>query len=289
MILSMTGFARREIQGSFGTLSCELRSLNHRYLELGLRLPDELRQAENAVREKIQGQVRRGKVDASIRWTPPLVGTQDHIDINENLLRALHQAAKQITSTLHIDLAVSTFDYLKWPGVIQAPQIDQAQLLDTILSLTQDTLQDLSDSRAREGAKLRELLLQRLDAIAQIAVEVKARIPVVLAEYRNRLGERLAELRDKVDPARLEQEIVLFATRSDVAEELDRLNTHVAEVRRILNHSEAAGRRLDFMMQEFNREANTLGSKSVDVQCTQAAVSLKVLIEQMREQVQNIE
>lgn len=289
MILSMTGFARREIQGAFGTLSCELRSLNHRYLELSLRLPEDLRQAENVVREKIQQQLRRGKVDATLRWTPPLTGTQDQIDINENLVVSLYQAGRQIASAINIELAASAFDYLKWPGVIQAPQIDQENLLENILSLTQDTLKDLADSRAREGAKLREILLQRLDAIEQIAAEVKTRIPVVQAEYRQRLAERLAELRDKIDPARLEQEIVLFATRSDVAEELDRLGAHVAEVRRILNSPEAAGRRLDFMMQEFNREANTLGSKSADVQCTQAAVSLKVLIEQMREQVQNIE
>ncbi|MEW6611594.1 MAG: YicC/YloC family endoribonuclease [Pseudomonadota bacterium] len=289
MILSMTAFARRETHSALGSLSWELRTVNHRYLEISPRLPEDLRGLEMRVREQIQKRIRRGKVDATLRWTPPVAGENGALAVNEALLNDLARLAAQVGFRVEAQAPLSALDFLKWPGVLQSPSVDLEQLHEAALALLRDALRELVDSRAREGEKLAALLRERLDAIEATVAEVRARVPALLADYRSRLEERLGELRDKVDPARLEQEIVLFATRIDVAEELDRLDTHVGEVRRILGSDEAVGRRLDFMMQELNREANTLGSKSADAQTTQAAVTLKVLIEQMREQVQNIE
>lgn len=289
MILSMTAFARREAHSALGSLSWELRTVNHRYLEISPRLPEDLRGLEMRVREQIQKRIRRGKVDATLRWTPPVAGENGALAVNEALLNDLARLAAQVGFRVEAQAPLSALDFLKWPGVLQSPSVDLEQLHEAALALLRDALRELVDSRAREGEKLAALLRERLDAIETTVAEVRARVPALLADYRSRLEERLGELRDKVDPARLEQEIVLFATRIDVAEELDRLDTHVGEVRRILGSDEAVGRRLDFMMQELNREANTLGSKSADAQTTQAAVTLKVLIEQMREQVQNIE
>lgn len=289
MTLSMTAFARREMHGSYGTVSWELRTVNHRYLEINPRLPDEFRSVENRVREAIQNTIRRGKVDVTLRWMPPVAGENGSLAINDALLHDLAHLASQTAFRLEATAPLSVFDYLKWPGVLQSPAIDREQLQHAVFELLAQALGDLVETRAREGGELRTLIQERLRNIEHIVAEVRTRLPQVLTDYRSRLDNRLGELRDKVDPSRLEQEIVLFATRIDVAEELDRLLTHVHEVRRILDSQEAVGRRLDFMMQELNREANTLGSKSVDAQITQAAVSLKVLIEQMREQVQNIE
>lgn len=289
MTLSMTAFARHETHGPFGTVSWEIRTVNHRYLEVNPRLPEELRGLEGRVREHVQHAIRRGKVDATLRWAAPVAGTQDGLAVNEELLNDLARLAGHLAFRLEATAPVSVFDYLRWPGVMQAPAIDQEQLQHVTLDLLQQTLRTLVAAREREGAELRQLILDRLDLLEKSADEVQTRLPHLLSDYRQRLENRLGELRDKVDPLRLEQEIVLFATRIDVAEELDRLRTHVREVRRVLGEREAVGRRLDFMMQELNREANTLGSKSVDAQITQAAVTLKVLIEQMREQVQNIE
>lgn len=289
MTLSMTAFARHETHGPFGTVSWEIRTVNHRYLEINPRLPEELRGLEGRVREQVQHAIRRGKVDATLRWTAPVAGTQGGLAVNEDLLNDLARLAGHLAFRLEATAPVSVFDYLRWPGVMQTPAIDQEQLHQATLDVLQRALQELVSARQREGAQLRQLILDRLQQVEASADEVQARLPHLLADYRQRLENRLGELRDKIDPVRLEQEILLFATRIDVAEELDRLRTHVREVRRVLDEREAVGRRLDFMMQELNREANTLGSKSVDAHVTQAAVTLKVLIEQMREQVQNIE
>lgn len=289
MTRSMTAFARQEQNGPWGMLSWELRSVNHRHLEISPRLPEELRALEGKVRETIQARLRRGKIDATLRWTPPVAGESTSLQVNEDLLQELSRLAGDLADRFEAKAPFSALELLKWPGVLQGPAVDNEQLQASALQLLEHTLEELSASRAREGEKLAGLIRERLDAMETVISEVRTRLPQVIEDYRRRLEERLGELRQDLDTQRLEQEIVLFATRIDVAEEVDRLGTHISEVRRVLNGRDAVGRRLDFMMQELNREANTLGSKSADTQTTQAAVSLKVLIEQMREQVQNIE
>ncbi|MFA7618804.1 MAG: YicC/YloC family endoribonuclease [Thiohalomonadaceae bacterium] len=285
---SMTAFARQESPGDYGIVAVELRSVNHRYLEVSVRLPDDLRVLEGAVRERIGAALSRGKVDCSIRFSaaPALA---DQLTLNHALASTLSQLSREVDALVYDAAPVNSLDILRWPGVLQAPAPDLERLHADTLALLDRALGELNEARAREGAKLAELVDQRCDAIAALVPQVRVRLPEVQARFRERLGERLAEVKAELDPQRLEQEMVLFAQRIDVAEELDRLETHVAEVRRVLRQDQPVGRRLDFLMQELNREANTLGSKSADAETTRAAVELKVLIEQMREQVQNIE
>ncbi|MGE0080446.1 MAG: YicC/YloC family endoribonuclease [Thiohalomonadaceae bacterium] len=284
----MTAFARQESAGDYGTVAVELRSVNHRYLEVSVRLPEELRALEGAVRERIAAALARGKVDCSIRFSPaPALAGQ--LTLNHALASTLAQLSREVDGLVYDAAPVHSLDILRWPGVLQAPAPDLERLHADALALLDRALGELNETRAREGAKLAELIGQRCDAIAALVPQVRARLPEVQARFRERLKERVAEVKAELDPQRLEQEIVLFAQRIDVAEELDRLETHVAEVRRVLRQDQPVGRRLDFLMQELNREANTLGSKSADAETTRAAVDLKVLIEQMREQVQNIE
>jgi uncharacterized protein (TIGR00255 family) len=289
MIASMTGFARRETTGEWGTLVCELRSVNHRFLEAGFRLPDELRAAEGELRARLARQLRRGKVDCTITYRRPQdAGSALEVDAValERVLAAVRVVAHSLREPA---AAVNAVDVLRWPGVLREDGGSSEQLLAAAYAVFGLTLEELVAARAREGARLRELLEQRCTGLEALLTGVRARLPEVQARMRTRLHERLAELTASVDSERLEQELALLLQRLDVDEELERLAGHIEEVRRVIGGSEPAGRRLDFLMQELNREANTLSSKSQDLETTRSAVDMKVLIEQMREQVQNAE
>jgi uncharacterized protein (TIGR00255 family) len=289
MIRSMTGFARRERQGPWGTLTCEIRAVNHRYLELSLRMPEDLRSLENDARQAIATALRRGKVDAGLylRGAPVQAGT---IDINRPLVQQVARTATDVAALAGGSLApMSPLDLLRWPGVIREAEKDLGPVQAAAMELLRETVDDLNDARAREGGRIREMLLGRCESLQQSVALLRARLPEIAARIRTRVAERVAQLGTQVDPARLEQELVLLAYKMDFEEELDRLGSHVTETMQVLDAKEPAGRRLDFLMQELNREANTLSSKSQDGDTTRAAVDMKVLIEQMREQVQNVE
>ncbi|HTQ36358.1 MAG TPA: YicC/YloC family endoribonuclease [Steroidobacteraceae bacterium] len=287
----MTGFARMERQLPTGTLVCELRSVNHRFLEMALRLPDELRSLEPELRAALQKELRRGKVDCSFTYRAlahaerPLALDAAVVDRLAPVLAEL--AARMRPSAAHPGLDL--VELLRYPGVLLEAGAEPKAMLDAARALFGQALGDLRAMRASEGSRLQELLRSRCGQLATQVAQVRARLPEVHAAIRARYAERLAELSTSVDAGRLEQEIALLLQRMDVAEELDRLDGHIEETRRIFDTPEAAGRRLDFLMQEFNREANTLSSKSQDLATTRLAVDMKVLIEQMREQVQNIE
>jgi uncharacterized protein (TIGR00255 family) len=288
MIRSMTAFARRERWGDWGTVSWELRSLNHRYLEVSPRLPDELRSLDTRVRELVAEFAGRGKVECNLRYQPAAAATAA-IRINRPLAEQLVEVGREIGALLDAPAPINPIELLRWPGVLEVQGPDLAAAQEIALSVLAEALAELVDTRQREGAKIREILERRCDAIDSIVAQVRVRMPGVLTRLRERLQARLGELREELDSARIEQELALLAQKMDVDEELDRLAGHVAEVRRVLGSDEAVGRRLDFLMQELNREANTLASKSADAEVTRASIDLKVLIEQMREQVQNLE
>jgi uncharacterized protein (TIGR00255 family) len=282
----MTAFASAESTTAFGTLSCELRSVNHRYLEISPRLPEELRSIESPVRERIAARLTRGKVDVSVRLRAAAGAAA--IEFNDPLLHQLEIAANRLRQRFPA-MSTEFVGLLGIEGVLVRAEVDQAELHEAALAVVDAALDDMIATREREGARLGGFLLERVDGIDQVVVQVREWLPEIRDALRARLEARLGELKQAADPGRLEQELVLQLSRSDVDEELDRLSAHLGEARRILKLPDAVGRRLDFLMQEFNREANTLGSKSVDQRTTKAAVELKVLIEQMREQVQNIE
>lgn len=289
MIRSMTGFARRERQGPWGTLTCELRSVNHRYLELSLRLPEDLRGLENDARQLLSGSLRRGKVDAGVylRGAPAATAA---LEINHALVGQVVAGAAEVSSIAGGAVGpLNPLDVLRWPGAIRDTERDVTPIAGAAVELLKETAADLNDARAREGARIRDMLAQRCLALRELVATVRARLPEVAARIRGRVLERVAQLGTTVDADRLEQEIALLAYKMDVEEELDRLGSHITETLQVLDSQEPAGRRLDFLMQEFNREANTLSSKSQDTETTRAAVDMKVLIEQMREQVQNVE
>lgn len=288
MIASMTGFARREASGDWGTLVCELRSVNHRFLEAGFRLPDELRSAEGELRTRLAQKVRRGKVDCTMSYRRPS-GVSGAFDVDARALERLLHAAQTVSRSLHGPATLNVLDVLRWPGVLREDALGGEPLLAAAGALFAATLEDLSAARAREGKRLREVLEQRCTALEALVQDVRARLPEIESHLRARLEVRIAELTTSVDHERLEQELALLLQRLDVDEELERLAGHVAEVRRVIGSGEPAGRRLDFLMQELNREANTLSSKSQDLETTRSAVDMKVVIEQMREQVQNAE
>lgn len=287
MIRSMTAFARQEREGDWGVLTWELRSVNHRYLEVGLRLPDELRSLETAVRERAARRLGRGKLDCTLRYKP--AQRRAALTLDAQTVEQTLAACEQIRSQLPDAAAINPLDLLRWPGVIQEEAADPAPLTDAALTLFDAALNELVTTREREGAQIDEILRTRLDAMEPLVVSARARLPEVLARIRDKLRLRVQELTVNPDPDRLEQELAYLAQKMDVDEELDRLTGHIAEARRVLKLDEPVGRRLDFLMQEFNREANTLGSKSADSETTKVSVELKVLIEQMREQVQNVE
>src|SRR3569832_2424864 len=293
MIHRMTAFARRERATPWGTLVWELRSVNHRYLELAPRLPEELRVIEAPLRERVAAAVQRGKVDCQLRWQS--AAQQSVAQQTEEKTQETEKAKRKEAATTEVDAllrhpaSISALEILRWPGVVQSAPPDVEQLAAAALALLDEALAELTATRAREGAKLQELIAQRCEAVAAEAAQARQRLPEVRVRFRETLAARLAEMKTELDPQRLEQEMVLLSQRLDVEEELDRLDAHLAEVRRVLGQAGAVGRRLDFLMQELHREANTLGSKSADVETTRISVEMKVLIEQMREQVQNIE
>ena len=288
MIHSMTGFARRETQGDWGALSWEIRSVNHRYLELAWRLPEELRPLEPVFRKVVGKHLNRGKVDCGLRlrWSD---AAQPPIKLNPTVLTQLAAALDELADRLTGVGPADPLDLLRWPRVMEDTDKDVGPVEAAALALLEEALADLCASRRREGERLAQMLRDRCDAVEKLVGEARSRLPEIRAALRQRTLEKLAQLDVEADPDRVEQELVLLAQKMDVDEELDRLDAHLAEVRRVLETDEAVGRRLDFLMQEFNREANTLASKSQSSESTRIAVELKVLIEQMREQVQNIE
>ncbi len=288
MLNSMTGFAREVTETDYGTLTCELRTVNHRYLDVQFRLPEELRPQEIALRAAIAGVLNRGKVECSLHLRRRS-GSQGELSLNRELLAEIAARVEELSSLLPAVQAVDPVDVLRWPGVVIEPEIDAEPLLRDATALLVRTLDALAAMRVSEGERIGVMLETRMDDVLSIAAKVRSRMPEVLAAVRVKQQERLSKLDVEADPARLETELALMAQKLDVDEELDRLESHISEVRTALQANEAVGRRLDFLMQELNREANTLGSKSADAETTNAAVDLKVLVEQMREQIQNIE
>jgi uncharacterized protein (TIGR00255 family) len=292
MIRSMTGFARREHAGPFGTLAWELRTVNHRYLEVGLRLPEDFRSIENDFRATIGAQVRRGKLDASLYWRPLIQGPST-LEVNaavlDQVVASAGAVAAHVAPRLGATAPVNVIELLRWPGVLKEPERDVTPLHAAAHALLGEALAALTASRESEGERIAAMLESRCRSLEEQVATVRARLPEVHTRIRARLEERLGQFTLEPNRERLEQELALALTRMDVDEELDRLTSHVVEARKSLRAGEPAGRRLDFLMQEFNREANTLSSKSQDADTTRAAVEMKVLIEQMREQVQNIE
>jgi uncharacterized protein (TIGR00255 family) len=288
MIVSMTGFARREAAGPWGTLVCELRSVNHRFLECGFRLPDELRIAEPELRQIATRELKRGKVDCTFSFRAAQ-GAEQALEIDPQALERVLGRVRELAAALPERHTVNLIDILRWPGVVRQESVGGDELQAATRELFTDAVADLVAARTREGVRLRELIEQRCSSLEGFVAQVRVRLPEVQARVRERLNERLAELKAQVDQDRLEQELALLLQRLDVDEELDRLTGHIAEIRRVTAAGEPAGRRLDFLMQELNREANTLSSKSQDLETTRTAVEMKVAIEQMREQVQNIE
>jgi len=285
---SMTAFARETGQIDAGELTWELRSVNHRYLEPVLRLPEELRGLEPAVREQLGNRLARGKLDCTLRFAPA-AGAGGSMRVDTRLLEQVLAAADVVAKRIGEPATPRLMDLLRWPGLLQEPPPDLDQVASAALALLEQAIATLTAVRAREGGRLRTLIIERCDRLQALVVVVRERMPEVLASVRTRLVDRLGELREQLDPTRLEQEMALLAQRLDVDEELDRLEAHLAEVGKVLDQGGPVGRRLDFLMQELNREANTLTSKSGDVEVTRQAVEMKVLIEQMREQIQNLE
>ena len=287
MIRSMTAFAGSEAAATGGTLSCELRAVNHRYLELLVRLPEELRAVETSFRERVSQKVSRGKIDLSFRYSPS-AGNVTDLKVNERLLDQLAQLSSRLAEKFPNPTTEIT-ELLRFPGVLEEAPLDQSGLQSEAMALLDVTLKEFVASREREGGKLAAVMREKIDGIERIVAQVREWLPEIRTALRAKMEIKLADLKLPLDPGRLEQEVVLNLQKIDVDEELDRLTSHVSEARRIFKLPEAVGRRLDFLMQEFNREANTLGSKSVDSRTTQSAVELKVFIEQLREQVQNLE
>ena len=288
MLNSMTGFAREVAETGFGTLTCEIRAVNHRYLDVQLRMPEELRAHETDLRTTVSETLKRGKVECSLHLKRN--GEQGtELTLNDDLVRQIAARAAEIGALLPDAQPVNPVDVLRMPGVVTEPEIDTGPLLEAASDLLASALSAMSSMRASEGQRIGEMIDSRLQEILSIAGGVRKRMPEVLDAVRAKQEDRIARLDIDADPARLETELALIAQKLDVDEELDRLESHVEEVRTALKSKDPVGRRLDFLMQELNREANTLGSKSADTETTKAAVDLKVLIEQMREQVQNVE
>ena len=284
----MTGFARREFAGPFGTLVCEIRSVNHRFLDATLRLPDSCRALEPELRQALARELRRGKVDCTLQQRT-VAAAAARIEIDQEALDRLLARVNELAAAIPGRSQVDLIDLLRFPGILREDASDPETLMQNVRSVFAEALTELARARVREGERLAALISQRCATLAAMIGSLRQRLPEVHARIRQRFEERLRELGAQVDQERVEQEILLMLQRFDVAEELDRLDGHLVETARTLAGDEPAGRRLDFLMQEFNREANTLSSKSQDLETTRTAVEMKVLIEQMREQVQNIE
>ena len=288
MISSMTAYARKEINQSWGTASWELRSVNQRYLETYIRMPEQFRTLEPIIRERLRGRLTRGKIECNLRFELDPASQHQELSLNQDLAKQVLSAVNWI-QTEYKSGDVNPIDVLRWPGVLSAKEQNLDAISQEILASLDEAINELIVVREREGEVLRDLIIQRLDSITTEVEKIRQWMPQILEWQKERLQNKLTEANIELDKSRLEQEIVLMAQRIDVAEELDRLMTHVKETYAILKKNEAVGRRLDFMMQEFNRESNTIASKSINADVTASAIELKVLIEQIREQVQNIE
>ena len=284
----MTGFARQSAESSVGTLTWELRAVNHRYLDVQFRLPEELRPKEQAFKQQVSTVLKRGKIECALHVRRAL-DQRTEMQLNEDLLQLIGTRVTEIRNALPDALPPNAIDILRWPGVIAESQIDSEPLQEDAGALLDQALQAMTAMRASEGERIAAMLDSRCNDISALAAAVRKRLPDVLAAAHAKQQERIERLDIEADPARLEVELALIAQKLDVDEELDRLESHVVEINEVLQSDEPVGRRLDFLMQELNREANTLGSKSADAETTKAAVDLKVLIEQMREQIQNVE
>jgi len=287
MIHSMTAFARIEVKGDWGNAVWEIRSVNQRFLETYFRLPEQFRSLEAVLRERFRKQLNRGKVECNLRFNAN-AANKGKLGFNQNLAEQLMQHANTI-GELANNASINPVDILQWPGVLEAEETDMSRVQTEILAAFDQALVDFISARASEGSNLKVMIEQRLDAITVEANKVKTQMPEIIEWQRNRIKDKFTDANIELDSTRVEQELVLLAQKMDVEEELDRLGSHVSETQKILKKGGAQGRRLDFMMQEFNREANTLGSKSINTDITASAVELKVLIEQMREQIANIE
>ncbi len=286
MIHSMTAYARCEIKGEWGTGTWEIRSVNQRYLETFIRAPEQFRGMEPVIRERLRKHLQRGKVEVFLKFAanPAHVG---ELTINESLAEQLIKSAQWVQQQSNGD--INPVDILRWPGVMEAEELDMDSVNTALIAGFDKVIEDFKQARGDEGANLQEMITTRLDAILEQVAIVEGHLPEIAKWQREKLNQKLEELKTDIDESRLEQELIYLAQKQDVAEELDRLKSHVKETKKIIVKGGACGRRLDFMMQEFNREANTLASKSINSDITNAAVELKVLIEQMREQIQNIE
>ncbi|MCY4360703.1 MAG: YicC family protein [Gammaproteobacteria bacterium] len=285
MVASMTAFARREDTGEWGHAVWEIRTVNHRYLDISIRLPEELRVLEGEVRERISARLKRGKVECNLRFNSE--SAAGDFNVNTGLIEKIIQASADLPVTR--PAPINPVDILRWPGVIDKNTPDLEQLGKSLIALLDQTLEDLLDTRRREGGKISEMIETRCDLSLQQVHRIREIIPDIITSTSDRHVARVREIGIELDNGRLEQEIALMSQKLDVAEELDRLETHILEVKRVLTDTEPVGRRLDFLMQEMNREANTLGSKSAHIDTSNASIELKVLVEQMREQIQNIE
>ena len=284
---SMTAFARQTIECDWGTAAWEIRSVNHRYLDTNFRMPETVRDIEMELRELARKHLQRGKIDCSLQLN--IATGAGKVAIDQKLTEQYISASEQLARQMENPAPVSPLDILKWPGVLKEPEVDRDALKQALTTLFENTLVQLQQGRGREGEKLKSLIEQRLEAISSEVDAVRTKLPQLLAAQKQKIIDRLHEVSAGLDSDRLEQELVFLAQKADVDEELDRLDTHLSEIHQVLSRNEPIGRRLDFLMQELNREANTLASKSIASDTTQSSVELKVLIEQMREQIQNIE
>jgi uncharacterized protein (TIGR00255 family) len=284
----MTGFARQSAESTAGTMTWELRAVNHRYLDVQFRLPDELRPQEQAFKQEVSAVLRRGKVECALHFRRAFDQSAE-LKLNADLVKLIGTRITEIQTSVPDASAPSAIDILRWPGVITETEIDAEPLKAEAAELLRTALAAMSEMRRSEGERIREMIVSRCDDIAAIAASVRERMPQVLDGAHAKQRERVDRRDVEADPSRLEVELALISQKLDVDEEIDRLDSHITEIRQVLDSDEAVGRRLDFLMQELNREANTLGSKSADAETTKAAVELKVLIEQMREQIQNVE
>ena len=290
MTQSMTAFTRQQLDQDSGSLAWEIRSVNHRYLEVSVRLPESLRALENPVRDALRKRLSRGKVECQLRLqTEAADNSSGALQVNTALLDQVVQAAKAVGSVAPDAAPLTTADLLRWPGVVSAPVVDSKALEADAMALFTVALDDFVATREREGIELAECVSQRVDSVRAIVANVRVMMPEILSKQREALFTRVQDLGVELETGRLEQEVALLCQKADIDEELDRLGAHLNEVERVLASDEQQGRRLDFLMQELNREANTLSSKSIVVETTRSAVDLKVFIEQMREQIQNIE
>lgn len=286
-VKSMTGFSRIQDSDELGDFTWEIRSVNHRYLESQFKLPEKLKHMEPKLRTLIRNSVARGKIESSLYLK--LNPSKQDLAINQEKLDQIFGVASKLEEKREGIKPLSSFEILNWPGLLEATEIDLSCLEEKILSGFERAITELVNARSAEGARMTEIILNRVDLINELVDEIKNDMPAILLDYNKKLNDKLSNLNIEIDPDRLEQELVMLAQKTDVAEELDRLVAHTSEVRDILNNQGPCGRRLDFLMQELNREANTLGSKSVAIKSSQGSINLKVLIEQIREQVQNIE